>query len=594
MSKKWFLVLLGLFACRSSTPDGVKAAAPSFQHVTGDTFGDSAILRYKVPGFEALTLKQKKLVYFLSEAALAGRDIIYDQKYKHNLKIRSTLEAMVEKADRKNPEYPELLAYAKKVWFSRGIHHDYSKDKFVPGFSAKYFDAALKSIPEEALPLHKGQTVAEFAAWMTPILFDPTVDAKGVNLAPSTDKVKKSTNNFYEGLSEEEVRAYYTQLAKKSGDRPVSYGLNSKLVKNNGKIEEKIWKSGGMYGSAIDRIVYWMEKAVTVAENAKQKKALELLVKYYKTGDLKDFDAYNIAWVEDTDSVVDTVNGFIEVYGDPLAYKGTWEAVVSIRDQEATKRIATLAEEAQWFEDQSPIGKAFKKEKVVGISAKVITVVTEAGDAAPTTPIGINLPNSNWIRAEHGSKSVTLGNIMHAYENARLQSGVLEEFAATDKEVALAKAHGGLALTLKVDLHEVIGHASGRINPGVGTPKETLKSYSSALEEGRADLVALYYVMDPKLIELGVMPSMDVAKAAYDGYIRNALLVQMARIKEGKDLEEAHMRNRQLIGMWAFERGKADNVIERRVVKGKTQFVIRDYQKLRVLFWSAFGGSAAH
>lgn len=568
------------------TTDTEDKAPAAFTHLTEDRFGDSQVLRYQIPEWDTLSAKQRELLYYLYQAALSGRDIIYDQKFKYNLAIRRTLEAIIEHGalDKNSADFKQLTEYAKKVWFARGIHHDYSKDKFFPDLDQKAFVAMLKKVPQDKLPLQAGQDLQNFSAWITEIIYSPEVAPKGVNLAPGVDKVLASANNFYDGVTEKEAQAYYAKLALNAGPRPPSFGLNTQLVKKNGKIFERPWKVNGMYGEAIGQIVHWLEKAIPVAENERQAEAFRHLVAFYRTGDLKEFDAYNIAWVQDTESRVDVINGFIEVYGDPLAYKGSFESVVSIRDLSATKRIAALASAAQWFEDNAPIAKAHKKEKVVGISAKVINVVVESGDAAPTTPIGINLPNANWIRAEHGSKSVTIGNIIGAYEAARQKSGVLEEFAASEAEVARAKTHGALAYNLKVDLHEVIGHASGKLMPGVGTPKETLKSYSSSLEEGRADLVALYYVMDPKLVELGVMPSLEVGKAAYDGYIRNALLVQMARIEKGKDLEEAHMRNRQLIGRWAMEKGKADGVIERVQKDGKTAFVIRDYQKLRTLF----------
>jgi dipeptidyl-peptidase-3 len=390
--------------------------------------------------------------------------------------------------------------------------------------------------------------------------------------------------NYYRDVSASEAAEFYAAKIDFDPARPVSWGLNSQLVKDGGELVERTWKIGGMYSAAIEQVVSWLEKAVTVAENDLQRTWLEKLVAYYRSGDLADYDAYNIAWVADTDSRVDAINGFTEVYGDPLGYRGSWESVVSIRDLAATQRIATIAGQAQWFEDNSPIRDEHKKKNVVGISAKVITVVMEGGDAAPSTAIGINLPNANWIRKEHGSKSVTLGNIMEAYEVASSATGLEEEFAYTQEEKDRISEHGGLASLLDVDMHEVIGHASGQINPGVGTPKETLKSYSSTLEEGRADLVALYYIMDPKLVELGLMPSLDVGKTSYDSNIRNGLQFQLRRIEPGNDIEEAHMRNRQLIAAWAYEKGLPDNVIEKIVENGKTYFVIRDYEALRVLF----------
>ena len=463
--------------------------AGSFEH-RSEKFGDSQILRYEVPGFDGLTLEQKKLAYYLYEAALAGRDIAYDQKYKHNLTIRRTLEAMVRtyKGDRKDAEFQQLLTYLKQVWFARGIHHDYSSEKFLPSFSKEFFAKTVKSIDPGSLPLKEGEKVDALIERLTPILFDPKVDAKRVNRDTEADPIRDSANNFYEGLTEKEVDAYYAKRIDPKATRPLSHGLNSKLVKGaDGKIEERVWKVDGMYGAAISKVVSWLSKALPHTENAEQKKALEELIRYYKTGDLAAFDAYNIAWVKDTNSRVDVVNGFIEVYGDAKGFRGTYESVVSIKDQEASKRIAAIAGQAQWFEDHSPLIDSHKKKDVVGISAKVITVVVESGDAAPTTPIGINLPNANWIRAEHGSKSVYLGNIVAAYNKSKEGNGLLEEFAFSKEEVERAKKYGTLAQTLFVDMHEVIGHASGQINPGVGTPKETLKSYASALEEGRAD-----------------------------------------------------------------------------------------------------------
>lgn len=558
-----------------------------FRYAAGDRFGDSAILRYRVPGFEALDVQKKKLLYYLSQAALAGRDIAYDQKYRYNLAIRRTLEAVIQggKTDLSSGPGQALLTYAKKVWFAGGIHHHYSSDKFEPGFEYAWFEKQVKALPKESLPLREGQSVEAFLAELKGPIFDPTVDPKRVQQDPDKDPVADSAANFYDpGITADEVAEFYGQMSKKKEPHPVSYGLNSKVVREGDALAERVWKVDGMYGPAIEKIVYWLDKAAGVAENALQKKVLEALVKYYRTGELEDFDAYNILWVQDTESLVDTINGFIEVYNDAVAYKGTYEAVVSFKDPVATERIATLAEAAQWFEDHAPYLPEHKKEEVKGISAKVITVVQEAGDAAPTTPIGINLPNSNWIRAEHGSKSVSLGNIIHAYQAARKSAGTTDEFTYDDATLARLEAHGALAYDLKVDLHEVIGHASGKLEPGVGTPKETLKTYSSTLEEARADLVALYFIMDPKLKELGLVETLDVGKAGYDQYIQNGLMKQLNRIQKGKDLEEAHMRNRQLIAKWAYEKGKTDGVIERKTKEGKTYFVINDYAKLRELF----------
>jgi dipeptidyl-peptidase-3 len=569
-----------------STADSLtQVPADTFRFIT-EQFADIKIQRYQVPGFETLSAKQKELVYYLYEAALSGRDMIYDQNFKHNLRIRRTLEGILEHytGDRNSADFKQFLTYAKRVWFSNGIHHHYSNNKFVPEFSQAYFAQLIKNSSKAKFPLQKGESMDQFISFLSPILFDAKVAAKRVNLDEGDDLLKTSANNYYEGVSQPEAEAFYAKLIDKNNPRPVSYGLNSKLTKENGKIVEKVWKVGGMYGPAISKIVYWLEKASAVAENEKQKLALDKLIQYYKTGDLKTFDEYSIAWVNDTDSRVDVVNGFIEVYGDPLGYRGAYESVVSIRDLEASKRIKAIGDQAQWFEDNSPIQAEHKKKNVTGISAKVITAVVEAGDAAPSTPIGINLPNANWIRKEHGSKSVNLGNIVYAYNQANSKGSALTEFAFSEAEVARSRKYGPLAGDLHTDMHEVIGHASGQINAGVGTPKQTMKSYASAIEEGRADLVALYFLLDPKMVELGIIPSLEVGKAEYDTYIRNGLITQLARLAPGENIEEAHMRNRQMVAKWAYEKGKADNVIEKVSREGKTYFKINDYEKLRGLF----------
>jgi len=565
--------------------DDDHAVTPEFE-IQADRFADVQVLRYLVPGFDELSLQEKKLVYYLSQAALSGRDIIYDQNYQHNLRIRKLLSAVVGtySGDRTGENFIKLLEYAKRLWFANGIHHHYSMDKMLPDFTADELAAMVNRSEASELPLDDGQTVEELLALLEAPIFDPDTGAKKVSLDPDIDQVVNSATNYYRDVTAAEVASFYAAKEDADPDRPVSWGLNSQLAKTDDELVEKTWKVGGMYSPAIEQIVSWLEKAATVAENDLQKAWIDKLVKYYKTGDLKDYDDYNIAWVADTDSRIDTINGFTEVYGDPLGYRGSWESVVSIRDLVATHRISTIGGHAQWFEDNSPITDEHKKKKVVGISAKVITVVMEGGDAAPSTPIGINLPNANWIRKEHGSKSVTLGNIMESYEIASDASGLSDEFIYSDEGKARNDEYGALASLLDVDMHEVIGHASGQINPGVGTPKETLKSYASTLEEARADLVALYFIMDPKLLELGLMPSLDVAKTAYDDNIRNGLLMQLRRIKLGDDIEEAHMRNRQLIAAWAYEKGHEKNVIEKVVGDGKTYFVIRDYDALRGLF----------
>ncbi|MCC3160572.1 dihydrofolate reductase [Hymenobacter sp. 15J16-1T3B] len=577
-------------AAPAATPETAKDQP--FQTVS-EQFADLRVLRYQVPGFETLEPRQKELLYYLYEAALAGRDITYDQNYRHNLRVRRTLEAlwplnqqrMAATSNTQQVEQAQKFnVYAKRVWFSNGVHHHYSTRKFVPDCSREYFAELVKAADPKALPLVNGETVDEFLATLTPIIFDPTLDAKRVNQEKDADLVQTSATNFYQGLTQKEVEAYYARKIDKKDPRPISYGLNSRLVKDkNGAVVEQPWKVGGLYGEAITQIVYWLGKAADVAENPEQKKALQKLVQYYTTGDLKVWDEYNIAWVHDTKSRTDVVNGFIEVYGDPLGYRATYEAVVSFKDLEATKRIKAIGDQAQWFEDHSPIKPEHKKKNVVGITAKVITTVVESGDAAPATPIGINLPNATWIRKEHGSKSVNLGNIVEAYDQASA-GGMLDEFALTDAERQRARQYGSLAGKLHTDMHEVIGHASGQINPGVGTTKETLKNYASAIEEGRADLVALYYLMDPKLVELKVVPSLEVGKAEYDSYIRNGLMTQLVRLPLGETVEEAHMRNRQMVAKWVYEKGQKDKVIEKVTKDGKVYFRINDYTKLRGLF----------
>ncbi|GAB4414431.1 MAG: dihydrofolate reductase [Bacteroidia bacterium] len=585
-----YLYLLGLLAVLSlaaaCTSDRQQPAAEDdFTYMT-EQFADLKILRYRVPGFEELSLDQKKLLYYLYQAALSGRDIMWDQNYKHNLRIRRTLEAIVRTAPvDESGEYGKLVEYTKRVWFSNGIHHHYANDKIMPEFSQGYFADMVNRADPEQLPLAEGETTDDLIAELTPIVFDPAIAPKKVNKSPDVDIVTGSAVNFYDGVTEAEVDAFYAGKIDKNDPRPISYGLNSTLVKEDGQLVEKVWKVGGMYSPAIEQIVYWLEKAVTVAENEAQARALSLLVEYYKTGDLKVFDQYSIAWVADTASEIDVINGFIEVYNDPKGYRGSYESVVSIRDPEASKRIAAIGKEAQWFEDNSPILAEHKKENVTGISARVINVVIEAGDASPSTPIGINLPNANWIRAEYGSKSVNLANIVSAYEEAsKTSGGALAEFTYAPEVVERAKRYGSLADNLHTDMHEVIGHASGKIEPGIGTPKETMKNYASTMEEGRADLVALYYMMDPKLVEIGVMPNLEVGKTAYDDFILNGLMTQLRRIKPGDDIEEDHMRNRAMISWWAYEMGKDDKVIERITHEGKTYFVINDYDKLRKIF----------
>ncbi len=581
---KYFFAVLIIFITLNCNKEEVEKQ-DEFKYQT-EQFADLAILRFKVNGFEELSLKQKEMLYYLYEAALAGRDIFYDQNYKHNLRVRRTLEAIVEsyKRDKASNNFDKFMVYTKRVWFSNGIHHHYSNDKIIPEFSKEYFAELVKNSDPSKLPLAEGETVEQLISDLIPVIFDPKLDGKKVNLDPNADLIKTSAVNFYEkGLTQKEVEEFYSKMEKKNDPQPIWYGLNSKVVKENGVLKEKVWKIGGMYSPAIEKIVYWLEKASAVAENETQKAALDKLIEYYKTGDLKTWDEYNILWVQDTSSRIDVVNGSVEVYNDPLGHKGSYQSLVSIKDLEATKRINAIGKQAQWFEDNSPIMDEHKKKNVVGISAKVITAVVESGDVSPSSPIGVNLPNANWIRQQHGSKSVSLGNISESNDKASTK-GVLEEFCYSDEEINLAKDHGTLAGNLHTDLHEVIGHASGQINPDVGTPKQTLKSYASAIEEARADLVALYYAIDPKLVEIGVMTTIDVGKAEYNSYIRNGLMLQLRRIIPGDNIEESHMRNRQAISKWVYETGKKDNVIEKKTKDGKTYFVINDYQKLKELF----------
>ncbi len=579
LKRSYWLLLLAVAAVACTPPDekkskGDQSGNEEFQYLA-EQFADLKIIRYRIPGFDKLTPKQKELVYYLTQAGLEGRDIMYDQNYRHNLTIRKALENIVKNysGDKETEDWKNFVVYTKRVWFSNGIHHHYSNNKIMPGFSREYFTELLSS------------TETSLDESIIDVLFDPAIDAKKVNLDPEKGLLAGSAVNFYApDVTAEEVDAFYAKKKSPDPNRPLSFGLNSRMYKNeNGELVEDVYKSGGLYGAAIDKIIYWLEKASSVAENEPQKKALDLLIEYYKTGDLKTWDEYNIAWVNATEGDIDYINSFIEVYNDPKGYRGSFESIVEITDFEASERMKILSENVQWFEDNSPIMDEHKKENVVGVTYKVVNVAGEAGDASPSTPIGVNLPNANWIRAEHGSKSVSLGNITAAYAEAA-GSGLLEEFSFSDEEVQRTKEYGRLSDKLHTALHEVIGHASGKLNPGVGTPKETLKSYASALEEGRADLVALYFLMDPKLVELGLIPNLEVGKEAYDSYIKNGLMMQLRRLEPGEVVEEAHMRNRQMIAKWAFEKGKEDNVIERKEKDGKTYFVVNDYDKLRELF----------
>ena len=573
----FLLALMLVISCQKQkeTDDSQNAEvkkAESFEYVS-EQFADIKILRYQVPGFDQLSLQQKKYVYYLTQAGLSGRDIMYDQNYRYNLSIRRALENIYKnyKGDKNSDAWKNFEIYLKRIWFSNGIHHHYASVKFEPGFSKDYLKELMNA------------TETELKAEAFEVIFN-SEDGKKVNLNEEIGLLKESAINFYGAdLTAEDVSAFYDGV-EVDPTQPIEKGLNSKLVRENGKIVEKVWKSGGMYGASIDKIIYWLEKAREVAENEAQAKGLELLIKYYRTGDLKTWDEYNIVWAKATEGDIDYINGFIEVYNDPKGYKGSYESVVQIKDFEMSQKMAALAKEAQWFEDNSTLDPSHKKENVVGVSYKTVNVAGESGDASPATPIGINLPNNNWIREQHGSKSVSLGNIIHAYNNAG-SSGKLKEFAYDEEEIQFEEEYGQLADKLHTALHEVIGHASGRLNPGVGTPKETLRNYSSTLEEARADLVGLYYLPDTKLVEIGVSPdAAGIGKAAYDGYIRNGLMTQLIRLNLGDDIEEAHMRNRQLVAAWALEKGGEDKVIEKINKDGKTYFKVNDYEKLRVLF----------
>jgi dipeptidyl-peptidase-3 len=552
--------------------------------VEAEAFADLQMLRYEVPGFNQLSLQQKQLAYYLYEAALSGRDIIYDQKSKYGLLVRKTIEAIYEnyKGDKNDASWKQFEEYCGRVWFSNGNYHHYSNEKFIPACSFDYFQNLVRTTPNNALPLNQGETVDAFINRIQLILFDANFMPKCVDLRAGVDNIANSANNYYEGVTQKEVEAFYA-LKDTKGNAP-SWGLNSKVVKENGQLVERIWKVGGMYDKSIAQIVYWLEKATGVAENDQQKKSLQLLVDFYKTGDLKIFDDYSIEWVHDTASSIDVVNGFIEVYLDAIGKKGSFQSMVSMKDKEATKRIAAIAAKAQWFEDNSPLMPEHKKKQVKGITAKAITTIVESGDNAPSTPIGVNLPNADWIRKEYGSKSVSLSNIIHSYNVNSSKSGMLDEFVIDETVKNRLKKYGALASDLHTDMHECIGHASGQINPGIETPDKTLKNYASCLEEARADLVGLYYIMDKKLVEIGVAESEEVGKAGYDQYMMNGLMTQLTRLKPGEKLEEAHMRNRQLNARWVFEKGKQDKVVELVKVNDKTYVRINDYNKLRVLF----------
>lgn len=569
-------VILGVTSCASPEEKKDEETESVGNPATGlvDRFADVQVLRCQITGWDKLSLNQKKLVYYLSQAGLAGRDIIYDQNNRYNLEIRKALEKITGKydGDKTNDNWAAFETYSKQVWFSNGIHHHYSMDKIKPGFSKKYFDNLLKG------------SGAKLSAEAKDAIFSTSKMMKRKVKDANVDMITASANNFYgPGVTQKAVEDYYREVIDTTDPRPIEYGLNSTLILKDGKLFEDVWKSGGRYGKAIDKIVYWLEKAVTVAENPAQEKALKKLVEYYKTGDLKIWDEYNVLWTAATEGDVDYINGFIEVYGDPLGRRASFESVVQINDFEASRRMKVVADNAQWFEQNSPIMDEHKKKKVVGVTYKVVQAASESGDAAPSTPIGVNLPNNRWIREVYGSKSVSLGNIIEAYDKAGGPS-LVEEFAHDKEEIARAKKYGSIAAKMHTALHEVIGHASGQIEKGVGQPSETLKNYASTLEEARADLVGLYYIMDQKLVDLGLIESLEVGKAEYDGYIRNGLMTQLQRLEPGQNVEEEHMQNRQLVASWVFEKGKKDNVIAKVVRDGKTYYDIKDYNKLRALF----------
>lgn len=556
------------------------ATADNFQWQI-DRFDDINVLRYQVPDFDSLTPRQKEFIYYLSQAAVSGRDILFDQNCKYNLPVRRTLEAIYTTytGDKNSADWKAFEKYLKKVWFANGVHHHYSGDKFKPEFSADYFDALLAATPAEKL----GDIQGTLLDTVKLVIFDPNLYPKRVDQTAGIDMLAASACNYYSGVTQKEAEAFYTALTDTTDKTPVSYGLNSQLVKDkNGKIVERVWSADGMYGPAIREVVKWLELAATVADTPEQEAYTRTLIEYYKTGDLKLFDQYNVAWVEDTQSTVDYVNGFIENYGDPLGYKASWESTVNFKDFEATKTTQIISNNAQWFEDHSPIDPQYRKPQVKGVSAKVITVAMLGGDCYPSTPIGINLPNADWIRRDHGSKSVTIANITAAYDAAAAGNGFAEEFILRPEDRELRAKWGAVGNNLHTDLHECLGHGSGQLAPG--TKGDELKNYGSTLEEARADLFALYFMDDPKMVELGVIPTLDVAKAEYNNYMMNGLMTQLTRIEPGKNIEEAHMRNRALVAGWVYEHGKADRVVEFVQENGKTYVVVNDYEKLRGLF----------
>jgi dipeptidyl-peptidase-3 len=549
-----------------------------------EQFEDIRVLRYQLLGFEFLTIQQKKLIYYLSQAALSGRDILWDQNFRYNMMIRKAIEAILDNysGDKESAEYEAFLVYAKRVFFANGIHHHYSNDKLKPGFSASYFASLIDGTDRNYLPLSAGQTVEEFISILADVIFDEKLFGRKVEQRKGADMVAESAVNFYENVNQKEVEDFYKAKIDQQDPHPVSMGLNSKVSKKEGKIVEDVYRSGGLYGPVIDQIVIWLEKAIIASDSEMQRKEIGLLIDYYRSGDLKVWDNFNVLWAQDNEPEVDYNNGFIETYSDPLGRKATWEAIVNYTDIEASRRTKIITANAQWFEDNSPIQLQYKKEKVNGVAAKVINIAMLGGDCYPVSPLGINLPNANWIRKEVGSKSVSLANITNAYDITSQGNGFLEEFAAGQSEVDRIKNYGPLAEALHTDLHECVGHASGKL--AEGTDPNALKNYASPLEEARADLFALYFMMDKKLLDLGLLPVEDAAKASYDAYLRNGLLTQIVRIKPGKDIEEAHMRNRSAISHWVYEKGRKENVVEIFRKDNKSYVGINDYLKLRNLF----------
>lgn len=590
--KKLFFMLSTIFLLSSITSCGNKSEnqqptkdeAPESFVYSVDKFADIEILRYYVPGFKNLTLKQKELIYYLNQAALEGRDILYDQNNKYNLTIRRLCEGIYQHydSDKSNDDWKHFETYLKQIWMANGIHHHYSEDKITPQCSSEYFRTIAEATFPKMSDFYNGREAKDLLNEIVPIIFDPAIMPKRMNQAAHADLVKTSAVNFYENVTQKEVEDFYNQMKDPKDETPISYGLNSKVVKRDGKITEVVYKQGGLYDKAITRIIGWLEKAANVAENDAQKEVIHKLIEFYQTGDLKTFDDYSVKWAEELEARVDFVNGFIETYSDPLGMKATWESIVNFKNEAATERTKTISANAQWFENNSPTDKRFKKEKVKGVSAKVITVSILGGDCYPSTPIGINLPNANWIRRDHGSKSVTIENITDAYDKASEGNGFAEEFMWSEKEIELSRKYGALTDNLHTDLHECLGHGSGKLLPGVDG--DALRAYGSPIEEARADLFGLYFLGDKKLIELGLLPDAEAYKAQYYKYVMNGAMTQLTRIQPGKDIEQAHMRNRAMVSNWVLDKGKAENVLEWKKRDGKTYIVINDYAKLRNLF----------